>query len=92
MEKGVRVMKKGFVTCVGALVLALLMSHIAGFRELADVLNGAHPAAGAPIFWGLVYAKTHTAFFLIAPVLVLGAGVVSLLDLASAALGFRRLR
>jgi hypothetical protein len=90
MKKGVRVMKKGLVLSVGALALALLMSHIAGFRELTGVLNGAYPAAGVPVFWGLVYAKTHTIFFLIAPVLVLGAGVVSLLDLASMVLGPRR--
>ncbi len=83
-------MKKGLVVSVGALALALLMSHIAGFRELTGVLNGACPAAGAPVFWGLVYAKTHTIFFLIAPVLILGAGVVSLLDLASVVLGPRR--
>jgi len=82
-------MKKGLVICVGALALALLTSHIAGFRELTGVLSGTYPAAGAPVFWGLIYAKTHTAFFLIAPVLILGAGIVSLLDLASVTLGRR---
>lgn len=82
-------MKKGLVICVGVLVLVLLVSHIAGFRELTGALSGTHPAAGVSIFWGLVYAKTHTAFFLIAPVLILGAGVVSFLDLASVTLGPR---
>ena len=88
MNTGVSVMKKGLVMCAGALALALLLSHVAGFRELMDVLSGAHPAA-ASIFWGVVYAKTHAAFFLIAPVLILGAGMVSLLDMASVTLGHR---
>jgi hypothetical protein len=87
MKKGVGVMKVGLVTCVGALALALLLSHIAGFRELVGILSGSRPAAGASIFWGLVYAKTHAAFFLIAPVLILSAGIVTLLDLASVTLG-----
>jgi hypothetical protein len=90
MKKGVSAMKKEFVMCVGAFALSLLMSHIAGFRELTGVLSGTYPAAGVPVFWGLVYAKIQTAFFLTAPVLILGAGVVSLLDLAFVALGPRR--
>ena len=57
-------MKKEFVLCVGAFALSLLMSHIAGFRELTGALSGTYSAAEAPVFWGLVYAKIQTAFFL----------------------------
>jgi hypothetical protein len=80
-------MKKGLILCAGTLALALLVSHVAGVREFTSALSGTYPAGGVPIFWGLVYAIAHTAFFLVAPVLLLGAGVLSLLELASVALG-----
>jgi hypothetical protein len=83
-------MKKGLILCAGTLALALLVSHVAGFREFTSALSGTYPAAGAPILWGLIYAITHTALFLVAPVLLLGAGVLSLLELASVALQRRR--
>jgi hypothetical protein len=67
----------------------MLVSHVAGFRECTGILSGTYPAAGAQVFWGLVYATTHMAFFLVAPILIIGAGILSLLD-RCAAIGPRR--
>jgi hypothetical protein len=73
-------MTKGLFVCAGGLALVLLVSHVAGFREFTSVLSGTYPATGAPVFWGLIYATTHMAFFLVAPILVVGAGILSFLE------------
>lgn len=73
-------MAKGLFICAAALTLVFLVEHIAGFREFTSVLSGTYPAAGASVLWGLVYAITHMAFFIVTPILLIGAGLLSLFD------------
>jgi hypothetical protein len=75
----------GFV--VTALVVAGLYgaAHAAGLREDASFLSGTTPLGGAAgIALGLVYVALHFAFVLGAPALILGAGILWLLERRSA--------
>lgn len=81
-------MTRGLLVCTAALTLAFLVSHVAGFREFTSVLSGTYPAAGVAVF-GLAYAAVYMGFVILAPILVIGAGVLFILNLASAALGRR---
>ncbi len=61
-----------------ALVYALL--HLAGLREYTSILSGTLPTGDPKDYLamtlGVVYVLVHLAFFLVAPVLVLAAGIL----------------
>ena len=73
-------MTKGLFICTAVLTLAFLVGHIAGLREFTSVLSGTYPATEASVFLGLIYAITHMAFFIAAPILAIGAGILFLFD------------
>jgi hypothetical protein len=76
-------MVKGLL--IGAVLIGLvfLVCHAAGFRESTSVLSGTYTGAGsaAP---GLAYAVVYMGFVILAPIFVLGAGVLFLLDVVFA--------
>lgn len=76
-------MVKGLLLCAALIGLAFLVCHVAGFRESTSVLSGTYTGAGS-VASGLVYAAAYMGFVILAPILVLGAGVSFLLDVALA--------
>jgi hypothetical protein len=79
---------KGLLLCAALIGLVFLACHAAGFRESTSVLSGTYTGASSVVS-GLAYAAIYMGFVILAPILVVGAGVLFLLDLAFAALGCR---
>lgn len=79
-------MVKGLFLCAGLIVVVFLVCHAAGGRESTSVLSGTYAGASS-VASGLAYAAVYMGFVILAPIMVVGAGVLFLLDLAFAALG-----
>jgi hypothetical protein len=77
---------KGLLIFAALIGLVFLACHAAGFRESTSVLSGTYTGASS-VTSGLAYAAIYMGFVILAPILVVGAGVLFLLDLAFAALG-----
>jgi hypothetical protein len=71
---------RGFAARAALIALVYTLLHLAGLREYASILSGTAPT-GDPndylaMALGVVYVLVHLAFFLVAPVLVLAAGIL----------------
>ena len=71
--------------CAPALIgLFFLIVQLAGFREHTTFLTGtpadAHTTLNQTILFGVVYLVAYFGFVVAAPVLILAAGLFSLLD------------
>ena len=73
----------GFLLWAGLLAAVFLVLHVLGFREYACILSGTGPSgdlAHAPaIAAGVLYVLAYFAFALAVPILVMAAGILSLL-------------
>lgn len=76
-------MVKGLLICAALIALVFLVCHAAGFRESTSVLSGTYTEASS-VKSGLVYAAVYVGFVILAPIFVLGAGVLFLLDVVFA--------
>jgi hypothetical protein len=70
---------------IGAVLIGLvfLVCHAAGFRESTSVLSGTYTGAGS-VKSALVYAAVYMGFVILAPIFVLGAAALFLLDVVFA--------
>ncbi len=71
---------RGFAARAALIALVYTLLHLAGLREYASILSGTAPT-GDPndylaMALGMTYVLVHLAFVLIAPVLVLAAGIL----------------
>ncbi|MHC4199878.1 MAG: hypothetical protein ACYSU0_07800 [Planctomycetota bacterium] len=71
---------RGLAARAALIALVYTLLHLAGVREYASILSGTLPT-GDPndylaMTLGVVYVLVHLAFFLVAPVLVLAAGIL----------------
>jgi hypothetical protein len=73
---------RGFLLRAGFIGVAFLIVQLGGLREYTSVLNGTvgPSAAGRQLstFLGLAYLLVYMAFVILAPVLVLAAGILTL--------------
>ncbi|MBN1975796.1 MAG: hypothetical protein JW918_00210 [Anaerolineae bacterium] len=76
-------MVKGLLICAALIGLAFLVCHAAGLRESTGVLSGTYTGTGSVIS-GLAYAVVYMGFVILAPIFVLGAGALFLLDVVFA--------
>jgi hypothetical protein len=73
-------MVKALLVCAGLIALIFLVCHAAGFRESTSVLSGTYTGAGS-VTCGLLYVVVNMALVILAPILVIGAGVLFFLNL-----------
>lgn len=66
----------GFLGTALVIVCVFCVTHLLGWREETRFLSG----TSAAVHQGLVYLLAYFAFVLVAPTLVLGAGVFALLE------------
>jgi hypothetical protein len=75
---------KGFALRAVIISLVFLVCHIAGFRSLTSVLCGMKPVTGALGYFaallGFVYVLMYLAFTVVAPVLLIAAGLLFLTE------------
>jgi hypothetical protein len=73
---------RGFLLRALLIGAAFLAVQLAGLRDYTSVLNGTvGPSAASwklSAFYGLTYLVTYMAFVILAPVLVLAAGILAL--------------
>ena len=67
---------------IRALIIAIVffILHLAGLREYTSILSGTYPtgdsAATSAVFWGMVYIIVYFGFVLVAPILLITAGIL----------------
>jgi hypothetical protein len=71
-----------FVTRALALAVLFLVAHLAGLREYTAFLSGTPATAGVGMrlsaFYGLVYIALYLGFVVVAPILLMAAGILAL--------------
>jgi hypothetical protein len=73
---------RGFVWAAWAVCLLYGVCHVLGWREYTAFLSGSAPAAEQAnlcLALGIVYAAAYFGFVLLAPILLLAAGIFTLL-------------
>jgi hypothetical protein len=73
---------RGFVWAAAALCLLYAVCHVLGWREYTAFLSGSAPAAERAnlcLALGIVYAVAYFGFVLLAPILLIAAGIFALL-------------
>jgi hypothetical protein len=75
---------KDFVRRAAVIILLFLAAHFAGFREYTSFLSGTMPSPDTgwklTIFWGLLYLILYFASVLLAPILLVAAGILRCWD------------
>jgi hypothetical protein len=73
---------RGFLLRAGVIGAAFLALHLAGLRDYASVLNGTVGPASTgwktSAFLGVAYLVVYMALVILAPILILAAGILSL--------------
>jgi len=69
-----------FVRRAAVIAFLFLLAHLAGLSEYTSFLSGTVPSPDTDwkltIFFGLIYLVSYFAFVLVAPVLLLAAGIL----------------
>ncbi|HEU5069547.1 MAG TPA: hypothetical protein VFV96_03930 [Verrucomicrobiae bacterium] len=76
---------KDFVRHAGLLVLLFVVAHVGGLREFTTIISGtmAEPRFGSDVcaLLGLGYAALYFATVVLAPILLIAAGVLKLWEI-----------
>ena len=71
---------RGFLITAATLAVLFLVAHAAGLRGHASVICGQVPGGSVAIALGTAYVLSYFAWVLVVPVLVIGAGILALLN------------
>jgi hypothetical protein len=68
----------GLLKRAAIVAAAFLVCHLAGWRELTSVLSGTPPGSTLAALGGVLYLVSYFAAVIVAPVLVIAAGLLRL--------------